>query len=204
MDGELGGGGVDFGEVGWGELDVGGGYVFLQAVELGGAGDGDHPGLLGEDPGEGDLGGGGVVALGDGFEEGDEGAVGGAGFGGEAGDGIAEIGGGEGRGFVDFSSEEAFAKGAKGDEADAEFFEGGENFGFGFAPPDGVFALEGGDGLDGVGAADGFDAGFGEAEVFYFTLLDEVFYGAGDVFDGDGGVDTVLVEEVDGFDVETL
>ena len=64
--------------------------------------------------------------------------------------------------------------------------------------------MESGDRSDGVGAADGFDAGFGEAEVFYLALLNEVFYGAGDVFDGDGGVDTVLVKEVDGFNIEAF
>jgi hypothetical protein len=64
--------------------------------------------------------------------------------------------------------------------------------------------LQGGDGLDGVGAADGLGAGFGEAEVPDLAGGDEVFDGSGDVFDGDVGVDAVLVEEVDGVDVEAL
>ena len=32
---------------------------------------------------------------------------------------------------------------------------------FGFAPPEGVLALQRGDGLNGMGAADGLRAGFG-------------------------------------------
>ncbi len=58
--------------------------------------------------------------------------------------------------------------------------------------------MQGGDGLDGVGAADVLDAGFGEAEVLDLAGGDEVLDGSGYVFDGDIGVDAVLVEEVDG------
>ena len=75
---------------------------------------------------------------------------------------------------------------------------------FGLAPPERVFALQGGDWLDGVGAANGFHAGFGEAEVLDFALLDEFLHGSGDVFDGDVGIDAVLVEEIDGIDLEAL
>ena len=64
--------------------------------------------------------------------------------------------------------------------------------------------MHGGERLDLMGAADGLGAGFGQAEVLYFAFLDEVPDGAGDVFDGDFGVDTVLVEQVDGFDFEPL
>ena len=41
------------------------------------------------------------------------------------------------------------------------------------------------------------DAGFGQSEVADLAGGDEVADGAGDVFDGDVGVDAVLVEEVD-------
>ena len=41
------------------------------------------------------------------------------------------------------------------------------------------------------------DAGFGQAEVFHLALGDQVFHGAGYVFDGHGGIDAVLVEQVD-------
>ena len=180
----------------------------LEAGELGGAGDGDDlaaaAGVLGEEPGECDLGGGGVLVAGDGFEQVDEGAVGLHGVGGEAGEGAAEVVAGERCGLVDFACEEAFAEGAVGDEADAELFEGRDDLGFGAAPPEGVLVLEGGDGLDGVGAADGLDAGFGEAEVLDLAFGDELLDGAGDVFDGDLGVDAVLVEEIDVVGLEAL
>ena len=75
--------------------------------------------------------------------------------------------------------------------------ERGDDVVFGFAPPQRVLALQGGDGLDGVGAADAADAGFGQSEVADLAGGDEVADGAGDVFDGDVRVDAVLVEEVD-------
>ena len=80
-------------------------------------------------------------------------------------------------------------RGLVGDEANAELFEQRDDFEFGLAPPEGVLVLEGGDGLDGVGAADGLGAGFGEAEVLNLASVNEVLDGAGDVFDGDIGVD---------------
>ena len=49
-------------------------------------------------------------------------------------------------------------RGAPGDEADADFLAGGQDFGFGVSCPQGVLALQGGDGLDGVGAAEGLRA----------------------------------------------
>jgi hypothetical protein len=57
--------------------------------------------------------------------------------------------------------------------------------------------LQSGDRLDGVGAADGFSAGFGEAEVLDLAFLDQVLDGAGDIFDGHVGIDAVLVEKID-------
>jgi hypothetical protein len=62
---------------------------------------------------------------------------------------------------VHLSGEEAFAERAVGDQADAELFEQRDDFGFGLAPPEGVLGLERGDGMDGVGAADGLSSGFG-------------------------------------------
>ena len=57
--------------------------------------------------------------------------------------------------------------------------------------------MDGGDGLNGVCASNGRCVGFGEAEVLYFALLDELLNGSGYVFNRDGGIRTVLVEEVD-------
>lgn len=68
----------------------------------------------------------------------------------------------------------------------------------GFAPEQRVFALQGGDRLDGVGAADGLGPGLAEPEVADLTGLGQLLDGAGDVLDGHLRVDAVLVEQVDG------
>ena len=64
--------------------------------------------------------------------------------------------------------------------------------------------MEGSDGLDGVGATDGLDACFREAEVLHLALVNEVLHGSRDVFDGDVGINTVLIVEIDGIDPKPL
>ena len=54
-----------------------------------------------------------------------------------------------------------------------------------------------------MGAADRPDAGLGQPEVVDLAGLDELLDGAGDVLDGDVGVDAVLVEQVDGVGAQT-
>ena len=102
----------------------------------------------------------------------------------EARDDIAEIVFVELRIFADLSGEEAFAQRAEGNEADAEFFECRNHFGFRLSPPQRIFALECRDRLNGVGAADRFHARFGKAEVLYLAWLNQVFNRAGNFFDG--------------------
>ena len=58
-------------------------------------------------------------------------------------------------------------------------------------------STKGSDGLDGLRAANGPHAGLGETEAADSSCVDELLHGAGDVFDGDVRVDSVLVEEVD-------
>ena len=64
--------------------------------------------------------------------------------------------------------------------------------------------LDGGNGLHGMGAADGFRARLGEAEVQNLALLDEVFHRAGDVLDRHGRIDAVLVVEIDAVGPQAL
>src|SRR3974390_2664173 len=118
--------------------------------------------------------------------------------------GAANVGLFEGRGLVDFAGEEAFTEGAEGDEADAELFESGKDLLFGRPVPERVLALQRGNRLHGVGAADGFGAGFRKTEMLHLALLDQVLDGAGHVFDGYRGVDAVLVVEVDDINAEAL
>ena len=115
----------------------------------------------------------------------------------EARDGVAEVGAVEGRGLVDLPGEEALAERAERHEADPELLERRQDLLLGLAPPERVLALQGGDRLDGVGAADRLHARLGEAEVPDLARLDQLLHGAGDVLDRDARVDAVLVEQVD-------
>ena len=73
----------------------------------------------------------------------------------------------------DGAGEEALAERAEGDEADAELVEGREDFVLsGARPPQRVLALHRGDGVDGVGPADGAGGGFGQAEVAHLARVD--------------------------------
>ena len=127
----------------------------------------------------------------------DEGEVGGHGVVLEAGDAGPEVAGGERGGGVDGAGEEALAERAVGDEADAELVEDGDDVVLTVAPPQRVLALHRGDGLHGVGAADRVGGGFGQPEVGDLAGVDELLDRAGDVLDGHGRVDAVLVVEVD-------
>ena len=98
---------------------------------------------------------------------------------------------------VDRAGQEALAERAERHEADPELLERRQDRLLGLAPPQRVLALQRGDGLDGVGAADRLYAGLGEAEVADLALVDQVLDGAGDVLDRDVRVDAVLVEQVD-------
>jgi hypothetical protein len=64
--------------------------------------------------------------------------------------------------------------------------------------------LQGAHRLDGVGAADGFNSCLRESEVLYLPLLDQVLYGAGNVFDGHVRIDAVLVEQIDSVGLEAF
>lgn len=138
----------------------------------------------------------------DGGEQLDQRLVGCTGLRGEPRDAVADVGGFEGGLLVDRAGEVAPAERAERDEADPELLEGGEDLLLGFAPPQGVLALQSRDGLHGVGPADGGDAGLGQAEVADFAFLDEPGDRTGDLLDWDVGVDAVLVEQVDSVDAE--
>lgn len=67
----------------------------------------------------------------------------------------------------------------------------------GVARPHGILVLHRGDRLHRVGAPDGGAPRLGEAEPADLAGLDQIANRAGDLLDGDGGVDAVLVEQVD-------
>jgi hypothetical protein len=122
----------------------------------------------------------------------DEGLVGFKGLLGEPRQCVAQVGVAEGRRAVDRAGEEALAERAERHEPDAELGQGREDLGFGFAPPQGVLALQRGDRLHGVGASDGIHPSFGHPEVRYLAGGDELLDRAGDLLDRRVRVDTVL------------
>ena len=63
----------------------------------------------------------------------------------------------------------------------------------------GEFDLDGGDGVDGVGFADGGGVDFAEADAADFALLHVVGDGGDGFFEGDLGVEAGGFEDVDGF-----
>src|SRR5437879_7096128 len=123
---------------------------------------------------------------------------------GKARDDVAEIGAIELRIFGDLASEEALTKRAKGNESDPEFFEGWQHLLFRASPPQRVFALNCGDRLDSVCATDCLHSWIRKAEVLHLTFLNQVLHGARYVFDRHGGVNTVLVEQIDDIGLESL
>ena len=106
--------------------------------------------------------------------------------------------------LVDLPGQEALAERAEGDEADPELLERRQDLRLGLAPPERVFALERGDRLDGVCAADRLHACLGQPEVPHLARVDQLLDRAGDVLDRDVRVDAVLVEQVDRVDPEPL
>src|SRR5262249_36459200 len=106
--------------------------------------------------------------------------------------------------LADCSRQKALAERAKRDEPDAEFFQRGKDFCFGLSPPERVFALERGDRLNLVRAANGLHTGLGESEVFYFALLNKILYGSGHVLNGYFGIDPVLIKEIDDIGLKAL
>lgn len=123
------------------------------------------------------------MASGDGREELDEHSVRSSGLGSEPRDGVAEVRLVEAGALVDAAGEEPFAEGTEGDETDAQLLEDSENLVLGLAPPQRVLALEGGNGLDSMGTANGRHAGFREPEEADLALTDELVHRTSDVFD---------------------
>src|SRR5262249_21761941 len=63
--------------------------------------------------------------------------------------------------------------------------------------PQGIFALQGSDRLDRVGAAECRGTSFRQAEVPDLPLLYQVLHGSGNFFDGNVGINAMLIQQVD-------
>ena len=170
----------------------------MQAVDLRGAGDGHDPRLLGQQPGQGDLGVGGALAArrsptagrrGPGWRRGPRSVNRGrllrmSPSANEVCWSIAPV-------------RKPLPSGLNGTNPMPSSISVGRISLLGLAPPQRVLALQRGDRLHGVGAADASHAGLGQAEVLDLAGLDEFLHRAGDVLDRHVGVDAVLVEQVD-------
>jgi hypothetical protein len=99
--------------------------------------------------------------------------------------------------------EEPSAQRAEWNEADPELLEDGKDLCLWLSPPQRVLALKRRDRLDCVRATDRLHAGFGKSEVPDLALLDQLLHRYGHVFDRHGGIDSVLVEKIDGVDLES-
>src|SRR5439155_12918986 len=100
--------------------------------------------------------------------------------------------------------EEALSERTERNEADSKLLERRQHFLLGLAVPERVFALHGGNRLNGVRATDGPCCCFRKPEVLDLALLNEVLYGTRHVFDRDLRVHAMLVEEVNDIDPEPL
>jgi len=86
------------------------------------------------------------------------------------------------------ASKESLAERAVWDEPDTQLFKGGDDFRLRFPRPQRVLALQCGDRLNRVRAANRLRAGLGKAKVFGLALLHQVFDRARDVFQGSDSV----------------
>ena len=175
------------------QLDIGRPEVFREPRELCGAGNGNDPGLLGEQPGKGDLRRRSLLAGGQ-PEQIHQRLVGLPGFGREARQPLAEVGVGQHGRFVDRAGEEAPAERAEGNKPDAQLIQLRE-----FAAVASRANIRSATPSRAARRARGepWRARFGEAEVFHLARLDQFLHGAGDVFDRHVRIDAVLVEQVD-------
>jgi len=201
---DLGEGAVNVAEIIGRQFDASRSDVLVQPVRLRGPGDRHDPRLLRQQPGNRDLSRRRLFPGCDFPELIDQGLVCLPSLRREAGNDVAEIGAVERRVLVDGAREEALAQRAVGNEADSEFLEGRKYLLLGLPPPQRIFALDRGDRLDCMSTTDCLYARLGKSEVFHLAFPDEVLHRAGDVFDRNVRVHTVLIEEIDGIDLEPL
>src|SRR5512135_3387715 len=95
------------------------------------------------------------------------------------------------------AGEEAAAKRAVRDEADAQFPDGREQLVLRDAAPQRILGLQGGNRVYRVRPADGRGHRLGQAEVTHLPLPYQFRHGTDGLFNGDVRIDTVLVVEVD-------
>src|SRR5439155_27305023 len=178
--------------------------VLLDARQLRSARDGSDPRLLCKQPCERDLSGCRFLPFRDAAKQINQGLIHLPSLRCEARDAAAEVGTGERSAFVDFPSEESLSKRTVRNEADPQFLERWQYFGFMAFPPERVFALDRSNRLNCVRPADGLRCCFGKAEVLHFALLNQILHRSRYVFDRHFRVNTVLIKQIDRVDLESF
>ncbi|MNH03727.1 hypothetical protein D3C79_629980 [compost metagenome] len=118
--------------------------------------------------------------------------------GGEARHLASKITRGKGGARLDGAGEEASAQRAERHETYPQLCQQWQDFPLGLAPPEGILALQRRHRLHRVGTPDGLGTGFRQAEVFDLALGNQLFHRAGDLFNGHLGIDAMLIEQIDG------
>lgn len=95
------------------------------------------------------------------------------------------------------AGQEAAAQRAERHQAGSELLEQRQDTRLQLTLPQRIFALEGGDGVDGMGAPDCGRPCFREAEETHLSLGDQLAHRACYLLDRHVGIDAVLIEEVD-------
>lgn len=146
-------GGFDTFQIVLREFDCSGADVFFEAVQFRSARNRHDPRLLGQQPCKRDLCRRRLLAGCNAGYDIDQGVIGLAGIRREARHGITEVGAVELRVFVDRTGQKALAEWTEGNKADLKFFQRRQDFLFWLPPPQGVFALDSGDRLNGMSTA---------------------------------------------------
>src|SRR5207253_11207964 len=117
---------------------------------------------------------------------------------------VAEVRLVERRVLVDLPREKALAERTEWNESDSEFFERRQQFFFRASPPQRVLALDSGNWLHCVCAADRLHPCFRQAEVFDLALRNQILHRSRHFLDRHGRVNTMLIEEINRLDSQSL
>ncbi len=100
--------------------------------------------------------------------------------------------------------EETSSERAVRDEADSELPADPKDTALGLPAPEGVLALNGRDRMNSMGGAEGGSRYLAQSEMTYLARGYKVCHGSNDVFDRDRRIYPVLIEQIDGIDVQAL
>ena len=174
-------------------------------MDLGGSGDGNDPRRFRQEPGERDLGRGRVPGRGQAFQDLDQGEIVVQGLRLEPGLDAAKIAWRHILDRGDGAGQETLAQRGIGHKPDAQFRAGVQKaVGLDLARPQRIFVLKRRDRLDRVRAPQRGGGGFAHAEMLHLALGDQVLDGPGHLLDRNLGVHAVLIEEIKGFNTQTL